>query len=154
MPTPPALRLRVAAASPARRCVELMVQDPVSVRAEADQEEVAQIVARYNLLAVPVLDGEDRILGVITEAWMRLQDRPTRRASASIRFAGEGAFHRGAEAVRAGHHGSGVKQARGNSWQTGRADPRATCHCLDPAARTWLDRGEASRLVRALGRGE
>ncbi len=57
---------RLVAASPARRCVELMVQDPVSVRAEADQEEVAQIVARYNLLAVPVLDGEDRILGVIT----------------------------------------------------------------------------------------
>jgi len=57
---------RLVAASPNRRCGELMVQDPVSVRAEADQEEVAQIVARYNLLAVPVVDGEDRILGVIT----------------------------------------------------------------------------------------
>lgn len=57
---------RLVAASPARRCGELMVQDPVSVRAEDDQEDVAQIVARYNLLAVPVLDGEDRILGVIT----------------------------------------------------------------------------------------
>jgi magnesium transporter len=57
---------RLVAASPARRCGELMVQDPVSVRAEADQEDVAQIVARYNLLAVPVVDGENRILGVIT----------------------------------------------------------------------------------------
>ena len=57
---------RLVAASPDRRCGELMVQDPVSVHPEADQEEVAQIVARYNLLAVPVVDGQDRILGVIT----------------------------------------------------------------------------------------
>ena len=57
---------RLVAAGPERRCGELMVQDPVSVHPEADQEEVAQIVARYNLLAVPVVDGEDRVLGVIT----------------------------------------------------------------------------------------
>jgi magnesium transporter len=57
---------RLVAASPERQCGELMVQDPVSVHPEADQEEVAQIVARYNLLAVPVVDGEDRVLGVIT----------------------------------------------------------------------------------------
>jgi magnesium transporter len=57
---------RLVAGSPDRRCGDLMVQDPVSVRPEADQEEVAQIVARYNLLAVPVVDAEDRILGVIT----------------------------------------------------------------------------------------
>ena len=57
---------RLVAASPARNCGELMVQDPVSVHPEADQEEVAQIVARYNLLAVPVIDEEDRVLGVIT----------------------------------------------------------------------------------------
>jgi len=57
---------RLVAASPDRRCGELMVEDPVTVRPEADQEEVAQIVARNNLLAVPVVDEEDRILGVIT----------------------------------------------------------------------------------------
>jgi alkyldihydroxyacetonephosphate synthase len=45
--------------------------------------------------------GSEGILGVISEAWMRLQDRPTRRASASVRFRGEGAFLRGAAAVRA-----------------------------------------------------
>ena len=38
----------------------------VRVHADTDQEEVAQIVARYNLLAVPVIDEEDRVLGVIT----------------------------------------------------------------------------------------
>jgi magnesium transporter len=57
---------RLVAASPDRPCSELMVVDPISVRANEDQEEVAQQVARYNLLAIPVVDDEDRILGVIT----------------------------------------------------------------------------------------
>ena len=42
--------------------------------------------------------GSEGILGVITEAWMRLQDRPKWRASAGVRFA---TFESGAEAVRA-----------------------------------------------------
>jgi len=41
--------------------------------------------------------GSEGTLGVITEAWMRLQDRPRFRASASIGFKD---FARGAEAVR------------------------------------------------------
>ena len=42
--------------------------------------------------------GSEGILGVITEAWMRLQDRPTLRASASVTFP---SFADGAAAVRA-----------------------------------------------------
>ena len=42
--------------------------------------------------------GSEGILGVITEAWVRLVPRPTFRASASVRFAD---FHPAAEAVRA-----------------------------------------------------
>ena len=57
---------RLVASSPDRRCAEMMVTEPVSVPATADQEEVAQLVTRYNLLAVPVVDDEQRILGVIT----------------------------------------------------------------------------------------
>jgi len=57
---------RLVAASPKRTCAELMVSDPVSVHADTDQEEVAQLVARYNLLAIPVVDEEERIVGVIT----------------------------------------------------------------------------------------
>jgi magnesium transporter len=57
---------RLVAASPDRPCSELMVVDPITVRADADQEEVAQQVARYNLLAIPVVDDEERIIGVIT----------------------------------------------------------------------------------------
>jgi alkyldihydroxyacetonephosphate synthase len=45
--------------------------------------------------------GSEGILGVITEAWMRLQDRPSFRAGASVRFAGVDGFLRGAECVRA-----------------------------------------------------
>ncbi|MEN8183983.1 MAG: FAD-binding oxidoreductase, partial [Myxococcota bacterium] len=44
--------------------------------------------------------GSEGILGVIVEAWMRLQDRPTFRASTSVRFSGEDGFLRGAETVR------------------------------------------------------
>jgi len=45
--------------------------------------------------------GSEGILGVIVEAWMRLQDRPGFRASTSVRFPGSDGFARGAEAVRA-----------------------------------------------------
>jgi magnesium transporter len=57
---------RLVAASPETPCVEIMVRDPVYVRADADQEEVAQLVHRYNLLAIPVVDDAERIVGVIT----------------------------------------------------------------------------------------
>jgi alkyldihydroxyacetonephosphate synthase len=42
--------------------------------------------------------GSEGILGVITEAWMRLQDRPRFRASATARFA---SFEQGVQAARA-----------------------------------------------------
>ncbi|MDX6649297.1 MAG: alkyldihydroxyacetonephosphate synthase [Solirubrobacteraceae bacterium] len=45
-----------------------------------------------------MLIGSEGTLGVITEAWVRLQDRPVHRASAGVRFAG---LQRGVEAVRA-----------------------------------------------------
>jgi alkyldihydroxyacetonephosphate synthase len=45
-----------------------------------------------------MLIGSEGTLGVITEAWVRVQERPTHRASAGVRFP---SFERGAEAVRA-----------------------------------------------------
>jgi magnesium transporter len=57
---------KLVAAPPDRVIADLMVRDPVRCRADADQEEAAQAVARYNLLAIPVVDDEDRLLGVIT----------------------------------------------------------------------------------------
>jgi magnesium transporter len=45
---------------------EIIVQDVISVRPYDDQEEVARFVARYNLLAIPVVDDNDRMLGIVT----------------------------------------------------------------------------------------
>ena len=45
---------------------DLMEHDPVSVTIETDQEEVAQRIARYDLLAIPVIDGDARLVGIVT----------------------------------------------------------------------------------------
>jgi magnesium transporter len=45
---------------------EVMRTNLISVQADLDQEEVARIVSKYDLLAVPVVDREDRLLGIIT----------------------------------------------------------------------------------------
>ncbi len=45
---------------------EIMYRNVISVPADLDQEEVARVVARYDLLAVPVIDEESRLLGIIT----------------------------------------------------------------------------------------
>jgi magnesium transporter len=39
---------------------------PVSVGPELDREEVARLISKYNLLAVPVVDADNRILGIVT----------------------------------------------------------------------------------------
>ena len=43
-----------------------MTTDLISVRVDIDQEEVARQVASYNLLAIPVVDEENKLVGVIT----------------------------------------------------------------------------------------
>lgn len=45
---------------------KIMSTDVISVRTDTDQEEVARIVARYNLLGVPVVDVENKLEGLIT----------------------------------------------------------------------------------------
>ena len=51
---------------PETSLVNIMTKNVVSVRPETDQEEVAKIVARYNYLAVPVVDMDDSMLGIVT----------------------------------------------------------------------------------------
>jgi magnesium transporter len=43
-----------------------MISDIIKVNTDTDQEEVARIVATYNLLAVPVVDQENKLAGIIT----------------------------------------------------------------------------------------
>jgi magnesium transporter len=51
---------------PDKHLKDIMTPDVISVRADTDQEEVARVVARYNFLAVPVVDEENKLIGVVT----------------------------------------------------------------------------------------
>jgi len=54
------------AASDGTLLKSIMRRNVISVNAALDQEEVARVVSKYDLLAVPVIDDEDRMLGIIT----------------------------------------------------------------------------------------
>lgn len=45
---------------------DIMQHNLISVRPEMDQEEVARTFARYDMHAIPVIDGQGHILGIIT----------------------------------------------------------------------------------------
>ena len=45
---------------------DLMEEDPRTVHATDDQEEVARMFERYNLIAAPVVDDNERLVGMIT----------------------------------------------------------------------------------------
>ena len=45
---------------------KFMATDVISVTTDMDQEEVAKIVAKYNILAVPVVDDNNRLAGIVT----------------------------------------------------------------------------------------
>ncbi len=51
---------------PWTRVEQIMDPDVIRVRADADQEEAARLMARYDLLALPVVDDAGRLLGLIT----------------------------------------------------------------------------------------
>lgn len=46
---------------------ELMVSDPVRIEADADRETAARLLVDRNLLALPVVDAHNRLLGIITQ---------------------------------------------------------------------------------------
>ena len=52
--------------SPDTQLSQIMATEVISVGTDMDQEEVAQQVARYNLLAVPVVDDNNRLVGIVT----------------------------------------------------------------------------------------
>jgi magnesium transporter len=45
---------------------DIMETDPISVKTIDDQEEVANLFKKYDLLSVPVVDQENRLVGIIT----------------------------------------------------------------------------------------
>ncbi|HLG20128.1 MAG TPA: magnesium transporter [Bdellovibrionota bacterium] len=53
-------------ARPTQKIEDFMSVDPISVRVDMDQEEVAKMVAKYDFLALPVIDPDKRLVGIIT----------------------------------------------------------------------------------------
>ncbi len=53
-------------AAPETNVADIMHHQPVRVRLEDSREQVLEEVARYNLLAVPVVDAENRLQGIVT----------------------------------------------------------------------------------------
>ena len=57
---------RLLLVSPETPLKRIMTADLISARVDTDQEEVARQVAAYNLLAIPVVDEENKLIGIIT----------------------------------------------------------------------------------------
>jgi len=53
-------------AKPGTLIRSIMDPDPISIAVNADQEEAAQLMVRYDLLALPVVDQENVLVGMIT----------------------------------------------------------------------------------------
>ncbi len=51
---------------PQKKLKELMNPDVIYVTVDTDQEEVARIVRKYDLLAVPVVDEDKKLVGIVT----------------------------------------------------------------------------------------
>ena len=53
-------------ADPVQALREIMDDEVARVTADADEEEVGRLMTRYDLLALPVVDEQDRIVGIVT----------------------------------------------------------------------------------------
>ncbi|WP_242050492.1 magnesium transporter [Oculatella sp. FACHB-28] len=53
-------------AQPDQKIGDVLTREIVYVQTDTDQEEAARIIQRYDFLAVPVVDAEQRLVGIIT----------------------------------------------------------------------------------------
>ncbi len=61
------LSLRSLIASPPDKSIsEIIIKETITVAPEMNQRQVANVISKYNLLAVPVVDNENKILGIVT----------------------------------------------------------------------------------------
>jgi magnesium transporter len=51
---------------PERKVRDFMTEHPVAVRTDASEEEITELIAKYNLLALPVVDEQGELHGIIT----------------------------------------------------------------------------------------
>lgn len=66
-------------APPAAKIGDIMEDNPIYVETSTDKEEVSQMIAKYGFLAMPVVDAEQRIVGIVTvdDAMQVLQEENT-----------------------------------------------------------------------------
>ena len=57
---------QLVVAEPTTRLKDLMDKDVIKVTTNTDQEEVARVIAKYDLLGVPVVDEENHLVGLVT----------------------------------------------------------------------------------------
>jgi len=57
---------QLVTSEPTVRMEDLMDRDVIKVQIDTDQEEVARLIARYDLLALPVVDAENHLRGLVT----------------------------------------------------------------------------------------
>jgi magnesium transporter len=57
---------KLVLAAPDATMASIMREQPVFVRADWPRSQAAELIRRHDLLAVPVLDGNDRMLGIVT----------------------------------------------------------------------------------------
>ena len=60
------LSLRQLLGSPDRTLGSMITKEIISVSPDTDQEEVAKQVAQYNLLAIPVVEKDGKLVGIVT----------------------------------------------------------------------------------------
>lgn len=53
-------------ASPNARLADIMTRDLISVRVDDDQEDVAATMQKFNFIAIPVVDEQHRLVGIVT----------------------------------------------------------------------------------------
>jgi len=53
-------------ADPESRIGDVMTREVINVRTDTDQEEVARAIQRYDFVAIPVVDREQRLVGIVT----------------------------------------------------------------------------------------
>ena len=56
----------VVLARPAAKLSEIMHGEPVKVNVKEHQNDVAKIIAKYNLVSVPVVNDQDQLQGIVT----------------------------------------------------------------------------------------
>ena len=57
---------KLITAKPTTQLEEIMARDVIAVRVDDDQEHVANEIGRYDFIAIPVVDNQNRLVGIVT----------------------------------------------------------------------------------------